>query len=614
VLRLLMVLLPGLLAGLMAYRLFMAGELEQLAAANDARLDFYRTSLVQTLEEFRLMPGVVGLDGRVRGLLAAPADTALRNRVNTYLEEVSHDPAIQFVFLLDTAGTALAASNWRDDFSLVGQNYGFRPYFRQAMAGRPGRFYGVGVTTQQAGFFLSAPVVVDGQIAGVAVVKIRLDGPEDAWRRSGDLLLLTDRFGVAVMASSPGWKFRSLRPIPEAGLDELERTQQYLYEELAPLRDATGQAIEGSPAEPRIITLDPAAQPFVDPRQRNRDYLLQASALADYDWTLLYFTELGEVRSVAVTRAVAVSLATLLLLTAGLLWQLRRRRHQERIAARAALERIQAELEARIAERTEALTEANRNLEERIAALKDAEQILTRTRDSAVQAGKLAVLGQMAAGITHEINQPLAALTTLADNAVTLVERGRDEEARENLSYISQLAQRMGRIVGQLKTFARRGEEPIAPTPVDEALANVLRLFETRGLRPGIELSVEHRTPRLSARADPVRLEQVLLNLVTNAADAMEAQPSGRLDIVTEAVDGHIEITLRDSGPGIPKHVLPHLFEPFFTTKPAGKGLGLGLAISKLIVESLDGRLTAGNNPDGGAWFTVALPIAEDLH
>ncbi|MCB1886269.1 MAG: sensor histidine kinase [Rhodocyclaceae bacterium] len=613
-LRLLLVLLPGLLAGLMAYRLFMASELDQLAEANDARLDFYRSSLVQTLEEFRLLPGVVGLDGRVRGLLARPGDGDLRDRVNAYLEAVSQDPAIQFVFLLDTGGTALAASNWRDDFSLVGKNYGFRPYFQQAMAGQSGRFYGVGVTTQQAGFFLSAPVVVDGRIVGASVIKIRLDGLEDAWRRSGDLLLLADRFGVSVMASSPGWKFRSLRPIPEAGLAELSQTQQYLYEDLAPLRDALGRAIEPLAGEHRIVTLDARAQPFVDPQQRARDYLLQASRLPDYDWTLLYFTELGETRSVAVTRAVAVSLATLLVLTAGLLWQLRRRRLQERLAARAALEQVQAELDARIAERTEALTEANRSLEERIAALKDAEQILTRTRDSAVQAGKLAVLGQMAAGITHEINQPLAALTTLADNAVTLVERGRGDEARENLGYISQLAQRMGRIVGQLKTFARRGEAPIAPTPVDEALTNVLRLFETRGHRPGLELSVEHRTPGLCARADPVRLEQVLLNLVTNAADAMESQPAGRLDIVTAAVEGHIEITLRDTGPGIPEDVLPHLFEPFFTTKPAGKGLGLGLAISRLIVESLDGRLTAGNHPDGGAWFRLALPIAEDLH
>lgn len=608
--RLLPILLPGLLAGLAAYRVFMAGELEQLQQANAARLDFYRSSLVQTLEEFRMLPTAVGLDRRVQALLATPGEEGLAGDVNRYLEAVSHDRAIQAVYLLDRRGLAVAASNWREPLSFVGNNYGFRPYFQDAMAGRAGRFYGIGVTTLEAGFFLSAPVRVDGVVHGVAVVKIRLDGLEDAWRRSGDLLLVADRSGVALLSSSPGWKFRSLAPMSDAVVASLERTRQFVHADLAPLRDAGGASLLGDTTD-RVVSLAPDAQPFVAARPRERDYLLQAVDLPDYAWTLLFFTELAEARSVALTRAVAVALATLLVLTAGLLLQLRRHRIRERLAARAALEQIQADLEARIAERTEALTDANRSLEQRVAALKEAEQILTRTRDTAVQAGKLAVLGQMAAGISHEINQPLAALTTLADNAATMVERGRPQDARDNLRYISELAQRMGRIVGQLKTFARRGEEHLTPVAVRDAIDNVLRLVGTRGMRPGLALTVEHACPSLAARADPVRLEQVLLNLVTNAADAMEGQPEGTLAIVCAVREGRAEITLRDSGPGIPEDVLPHLFEPFFTTKPAGKGLGLGLAISRLIVESLDGELAAGNNPDRGAWFRVTLPLAD---
>ncbi|MCB1908474.1 MAG: sensor histidine kinase [Rhodocyclaceae bacterium] len=611
-LRLLLILLPGVLAGGLAYRHFLDSELAQLARANEARLEFYRSSLIQTLEEFRLLPGVVGLDGRVQRLLGQPGQRDAVEAVNRYLEQVSTDPAIQFVFLLGPDGTALAASNWRDELSLVGRNYGFRPYFEDAMAGRAGRFYGIGVTTQLAGFFLSAPVTLGERTAGVAVVKISLDRLEDAWRRSGDLLMLTDRLGVALMASSPGWKFRSLRPIGREQAETLAHTQQYLFEELPPLRDADGAPLAPQPGEARVVSLAASAQPFVSAGRRgDRDYLLQASPLPDYGWQLLFFAELTDVRVPAMTAAVAVGLAALLLLTAGLLLELRRRRLQERRAARAALEKIQADLEARIAERTEALTEANRSLEQRVAALKDAEQILTHTGDSAVQAGKLAVLGQMAAGISHEINQPLAALTTLADNAATLVARGRNDEARRNLGYISELAQRMGRIVGQLKTFARRGEEQLSAVAVSDAMNNVLRLFGTRGKQPGLTIDIECRHPGLHAHADPVRLEQVLLNLVTNAADAMDQQAEGRLAIVCERDGDVVEITLRDNGPGIPPEVLPHLFEPFFTTKPAGKGLGLGLAISRLIVESLDGRLVAGNNADGGAWFRLRLPSAE---
>ncbi len=613
VLRLLIVLCAACAVGAASYRQFLASECAQLAEASATRLDFYRTTLVQTLEEFRLLPEVLGLDRRVHELLSAPHDPALRDAVNRYLESVSHDAAIHAVFLVDADGLTLASSNWQDRLSFVGHNYGFRPYFQSAMQGRPGRFYGVGVTTQEAGFFLSAPVRRDGRVVGVMVVKIRLDALEDAWRRSGELLLVSDRLGVVLLASSPGWKFRSLLPISDPARARLAHTRQYLHADLRPLVASDGAPLLKADGSGRQVRLAPDAQPFVQGRAQVRDYLTQSQLVSPYEWRLLIMSDLAEARAAALTRALTVTLAVLLVLSAAVLWRMRRRRAQERSAARQALERSQADLEARIAERTEALVAANRSLEGKVLALKDAEQILTRTRDSAVQAGKLAVLGQMSAGITHEINQPLAALTTLADNAGRLIELGRDEEACENLHTIRDLAQRMGRIVAQLKTFARRGEASPEPVAVAASVSNVLRLLATRGLRPEIVVRVEHREPSLAAQADPIRFEQVLLNLVMNAADAMENQPSGELLILSESRDGQAVVTLRDNGPGIPEVVLPHLFEPFFTTKPAGKGLGLGLVISRMIIESLDGRLDAGNNEGRGAWFRVSLPLAVGL-
>ena len=609
IMRLLLVVLAAAAVGVASYQRFLARESAQLADASSTRLDFYRSTLVQTLEEFRLLPEVLGMDSRVGELLAAPAEVASIGAVNRYLESVAHDPAIHAVFLIDAEGLTLASSNWRDRLSFVGHNYGFRPYFQAAMRGRPGRFYGVGVTTQEAGFFLSAPVRRAERVIGVMVVKIRLDALEDAWRRSGDLLLVSDRLGVVLLSSSPSWKFRSLLPISEPARARLAHTRQYLHADLKPLLAADGAPLLKADGSGRQVRLESEAQPFVQGGGQVREYLTQSQLVAPYEWRLLILSDLAEARATAMTRAVTVTLAVLLVLSAAVLWRMRRRRVQERIAARQALERIQTDLEARIAERTEALVAANRSLEGKVLALKDAEQILTRTRDAAVQAGKLAVLGQMSAGITHEINQPLAALTTLADNGARLVELGRDQEARENLHMIRDLAQRMGRIVAQLKTFARRGEGAPEAVAVAASISNVLRLLATRGLRPEISVRVEHRVPGLAARADPIRFEQVLLNLVMNAADAMEAQSSGDLSIVSEARDGHAVVTLRDNGPGIPRGVLPHLFEPFFTTKPAGKGLGLGLVISKMIIESLDGRLEAGNNAQCGAWFRVSLPL-----
>ncbi|WP_323001684.1 cache domain-containing protein [Denitromonas sp.] len=260
----------GLLAvvlGLGSYQAFLSREVAQVAEASQLRLDFYRRTMAQTLEEFRLLPTVLGLDGRVRSLLAGPQDTAQADAVNRYLEEVSQDPVIHVLYLLDASGRVLASSNWREPNSFVGNNYGFRPYFHDAMDGRPGRFFGVGVTTQEAGYFLSAPVYVGGTITGVAVVKIRLDALEDAWRRSGDLLLVADRLGVVVLSSTPNWKFRSLFPLRGADREALARTRQYLNADLPLLQATDGQPILRAGGRGRRLSLAGESLPFVEHRR-----------------------------------------------------------------------------------------------------------------------------------------------------------------------------------------------------------------------------------------------------------------------------------------------------------------------------------------------------------
>ncbi len=596
--------------GVGSYHAFLNREAAQVAEASQLRLDFYRRTLEQTLEEFRLLPNVLGLDGRVHALLSGGQGAGQAAAVNRYLEEVSQDPVIHVLYLLDAGGTVLASSNWREPNSFVGNNYGFRPYFHEAMSGQPGRFFGVGVTTQEAGYFLSAPVYVDGTITGVAVVKIRLDALEDAWRRSGDLLLVADRLGVVVLASSPSWKYRSLFPLTGNDREALARTRQYLNADLTPLKAADGEPILTADGQGRRLSLDAASLPFVAADGEAQTLLSESIELPGYGWRLLILADLTDARKLATVMAAALTLLVLLLLMAIGLWHMRRRRTQERHAARAALERVQADLEARIAERTAELLTANRTLEDRVSSLKDAEQILTRTRDTAVQAGKLAVLGQMAAGVTHELNQPLAALTTLADNARRFIEREKPESAAENLEHISRVAQRMGRIVAQLKTFSRKSGDALTPVDVADAIDNALLLVESRRQSAGVTVTVRHGVPGLSVKADITRLEQVIVNLAVNAIDAMEGAAARELSIDTRIEAGEGIICLRDTGGGIDPQVWPHLFEPFFTTKPIGKGLGLGLAISRLIAESLHGSLSAANDDGGGACFELRLPLA----
>jgi len=292
--------------------------------------------------------------------------------------------------------------------------------------------------------------------------------------------------------------------------------------------------------------------------------------------------------------------------------RLRQRRREEQHRARAALREVQRDLEARIAQRTAELTSANTALAGKVEALDAAQRILRETRDAAVQAGKLAVLGQMAAGITHELNQPLTALTTLSDNANQLAERGRIDEVRGNLTHISQLAERMGRIVSHIKAFSRKGDGARAAVSVDEAIRQALMLVETRRRQAGVTVVTEPVPTDLAVWANAVRLEQVLVNLIRNAIDATAEAPAAESAIVrvsVQPIEKWVRITVRDFGLGIPADVLPRLFEPFFTTKDDGQGLGLGLAISLAIIEDFGGRLEGRNAGDGtpGAEFIIEL-------
>ncbi len=239
------------------------------------------------------------------------------------------------------------------------------------------------------------------------------------------------------------------------------------------------------------------------------------------------------------------------------------------------------------------------------------------TQDELVQASKLAALGQMAAGITHELNQPLAALRTFSDNTRVLLERGQHGAAADNLRAIADLTERMGKITAQLKLFAGRSRRKHVDVPVRVALDHVLALLRPRLAE--VETALHWRLPEAECvvRADELKLEQVLINLIGNALDAIAANDlprPGHIDIDIGPADGapaQLCIAVRDNGPGIPADAMPHLFEPFFTTKEIGQGLGLGLAISTSIARDFGGSLSAINVPGGGAQFTLSLVRAE---
>jgi two-component system, NtrC family, C4-dicarboxylate transport sensor histidine kinase DctB len=325
-------------------------------------------------------------------------------------------------------------------------------------------------------------------------------------------------------------------------------------------------------------------------------------------WQLMLFPSQARIARTALYAALAAGL--LLAIAAISFWAMhqRRRRLEERLESRRALQQAAEELDRKIAQRTEELVQANHSLEGKYAKLQETEHLLRSTQNELVQAGKLAMLGQMAAGVTHELNQPLAAIRAFADNAVTFLARGQADKAGENLTHISNASARMGAIIGQLKGFARKSHETVATVDLAQAIQASALLLDSEFRRQAVELHTDIREP-VQVVGDMVRTEQVLINLLRNALDAVEQAPQRRVDIVLERNGGEGILRIRDTGPGIPEQVALHLFEPFFTTKGAGQGLGLGLAISSSIVQAMNGQLSAHNHDEGGAEFVVRLPL-----
>ena len=598
-------------AGWGAYAIALQRYVATRAEEAGQRTTYYAQNLRSTLARYESLPRLAALEHVLHVALlqdAQAGDATMRRAANAYLKEVQAATDLAAAHLINTTGLTIAASNWDLPTSFVGQNYAFRPYFAEAMREGLGRFYGVGNTTGETGYFVAAPVREDAKPIGVVVVKVNLDAFEASLSRSGDTVLLVDRHGVIFLSSVPEWKYRTLGTLSPEQQTALDATRQYAPHSLTPLDTQAGGVPFSADQPPQTVRV-------ALPGKSASTLRVQYRPVGLLGWQVAVLIDPRDEQRTALVAGASAAFAMGLVFSVFVALRLRTRRREEQRRARAALREVQRDLEARIAQRTAELTSANTALASKVEALDAAQRILRETRDAAVQAGKLAVLGQMAAGITHELNQPLTALTTLSDNANQLAERGRIDEVRGNLTHISQLAERMGRIVSHIKAFSRkgaRGDEARAAVSVDETIRQALMLVETRRRQVGVTVTAPPVPPDLAVWANAVRLEQVLVNLIRNAIDAMAetSQPeSAAVHVRVEPIENWVRITVRDFGPGIPPDVLPRLFEPFFTTKDDGLGLGLGLAISLAIIEDFGGRLVGQNADDGagGAEFVIEL-------
>lgn len=605
------------------HRLGQARALAALRVDLGHRIDLFGATAQGQIERLAHAPALLQMHPVVMGLFQEPRNAARQEEAKLLLRELNARQGSLAMFVADERGTVIATSHTVGaDDGRQGEDISVRPYYLQALAGRPGRHFSVGSTVAEPGYYFSHPLYQGTRVVGVAVVKVSLAAVALSLPLLGTPAVLVDGNDVVIQATDPRWLYRAVRPLPLDTDVDLELSGMYGDRPLArfPLALQLDWDSRDGEAE-QVIGPDSAASAAADPSspQTPAGLLVRGRSLPGLDWRLLVLADLAPVRAQARVTAAVAALAAACLVAAALVLLQRRRAAQLRRQVQADLERLNAELEDTVARRTLALTTANTELRREMAVRVQAEATLRDAQDELVQAAKLAVLGQLSTGITHELAQPLGGIRTLAGNAREFIRRGDLEGAHGNLALVDTLVERMSGIIHPFKAFARKS--PVAPeaVPITAALQSALFLLDQRLRAEQVQLQCR---PALDAPAATVpqawcnrnRLEQVMINLIGNAVDAMHGAPRRRLEIDAWEEDSRegrrVCLRIADSGPGLPPQVLSSLFTPFFTTKPAGSGLGLGLVISRGIAQDYGGDLVAASRAEGGAVFTLSLPAA----
>lgn len=530
-----------IIAVLMATAVAVAGAWIAGAGTRDALITSTRTGaqlraalLDSEIARFRLLPLALSDDRQVAATLAgAPAGP-----LNAKLEALTRTTGAAAIYVVGADGRTRAASNWRTPQSFVGSDYRFRRYFREARARGEASQFALGTVSRHSGLYLARRTPT----GGVIVVKLEFDAIEAAWRRAGGDTRVENAAGLVLVASDPGLRFAVARPILPAVLAALRR-EAALPETSAPvlLPPARGNLIESSV---------PTSQP---------------------GWSLSLRRSVGPAVAAAQRTAGLVGFLAVLAL-AALIWSLRQRATLSR--------RRTSELEAAVAERT---AELRREIEERAAIEARAADL----REGLRQANRLATLCQVTASVAHETAQPVAAIRTYAETSVQLLDQGATDMVRDNLDTIRRLSDRIGSVTAQLRGFSRRQPGEVRPLPLAEVLDGALLILKEQ-LR-NVRLERPAIGTHLLVMGGRVRLEQVFVNLLQNATEALAGRPDPTIAIRLTLAEGLVWVRIHDNGPGIAPDIAARLFTPFATSR--SNGLGLGLVISSDIMTELGGSL-----------------------
>ena len=528
------------------------------------RIALYTGNLVSELQRNSVVPLLLSRDPLLIGALNSDDFSQSSQRLISYREEIG----AASLLLLDREGIAVAATNRE----ILGSNHRQDPYFSDALRSSDTVFTALKTETGAFKFTYSRKIENSGKLVGVIVVEVDLLKFEGAWAGISDAVLVTNSEGTIILATAPKWR----------GKTEVEALSMLS----AP--SAIKRALQ--------VTAKWAALP-------GEAYFLgdavmrQESRIGFQGWRMTSFTTYASVRA-RVNGILALEIMGFAILLALGFYVISRRAQSRSVAYQ--LESAE-------------LRQLNSALQREIAERKKAEENLQVAEQTLAQSSKLAALGEMSAAVSHELNQPLAAMKTYLAGAMLLLKRRRSDEALSSFQRIDDLIERMGAITKQLKSYARKGGDAFEPMDIRLSVSAALAMMEPQLKRRHVRITRNIPREPVMVMGDKIRLEQVLINLLRNAIDASKTVADPQVDILLTGGEVAI-INVRDNGDGVDD--LDALFEPFYTTKAPGDGVGLGLAISSGIVNDFGGRLTARNGQDGGAVFEVEIPIlksAEDI-
>ncbi|TYC51562.1 sensor histidine kinase [Rhodobacterales bacterium] len=549
-----------------------ARELEEDRVDRKAaeRLTLYRQTILGEYQKYRYLPYMIARDPRATAVLGLgqPNETA-----NRFLQEMAENSGADLLYVMNADGTTLGASNWQDELSLVGRNYGYRPYFSAAMNGEEGRFFAIGATLGEPGLFLARPTPVSGEPIGVAVVKVDMGPLEDAWAEGGEIVFASDVNGVIFLSSDPDWRYRTLTDLPEPVRGTIESTRQYFGETLVPVSSKPQAAEE-------LLTID------------DRVYRHNTADVGLLGWTLHFLVPEEETRSNVLPIWAGTIALCLVYVVIVLVFGARRLRKAS----------------VRLRRESDELKELNTRLVDEIQERRRVERELLQAQRGLARSSRLAAVGEMSAAVVHELSQPLAALRMFVAGTRKFLEKGDTQTAASNLTEIESLQMRMAQLTQELKRFARPGESRIEKIDLRESIRTAEKIVRPRFDETGVCLRLDLPEEPLEAETAPLRVEQILVNLLRNGADAAAGQDVGQVCLTAVSENADLLLRISDNGPGVPEGLRERIFDPFFSTKANSEGMGLGLAISIRLAEDLGGSLSVGANAGGGAAFDLRLP------